>query len=229
MTTEAVTHHDDTPTDLERWRRYAEWLALFTIVYNLIEGVLSVWMGAGDETLALFGFGVDSFVEMISGIGILHMIRRQRAADGDESPDHFEQTALRITGWAMMLLAAGLVATGVLSLYEQHAPHATWWGVGISSVSILTMWALIWAKRRVGHALNSPAMLADAKCNLACVQFSVVLLLSSGLYEWTGVGGFDAVGALLIALLCVREGRESFNEAKGIRCGCHGGCETKDA
>ena len=52
----------------------AKWLAIFTIVYNIIEGLVSIAYGISDETLALFGFGVDSFVEVISGIGILHMV-----------------------------------------------------------------------------------------------------------------------------------------------------------
>jgi hypothetical protein len=57
----------------------AHLLAIMTIYYNLVEGIVSVWAGAADETLALFGFGVDSFIEVISAIGVWHMIRRVRA------------------------------------------------------------------------------------------------------------------------------------------------------
>ena len=80
----------------------ANYLALFTIFYNLVEGGISVWMGTTDETLALFGFGVDSFIEVISAIGVWHMLRRIAANDG-ESRDEFEQRALRITGAAFYL------------------------------------------------------------------------------------------------------------------------------
>ena len=44
-------------------------LAIITIGYNIIEGIISIFFGTQDETLALFGFGVDSFVEVISGMG----------------------------------------------------------------------------------------------------------------------------------------------------------------
>ena len=77
--------------------RRASYLAVFTIVYNLIEGAVSVWFGAADETLALFGFGVDSFIEVISAVGVWHMLRRIRGNNG-ETRDEFEQRALRITG-----------------------------------------------------------------------------------------------------------------------------------
>jgi hypothetical protein len=78
----------------------ANYLALFTIIYNIAEGLIAVWMGAADETLALFGFGVDSFIEVISAIGVWHMLRRIRA-NGGETRDEFDQRALRITGFAI--------------------------------------------------------------------------------------------------------------------------------
>ncbi|MGE0157635.1 MAG: hypothetical protein AB7T17_11505, partial [Geobacter sp.] len=81
----------------QQLHRYANALALFTIFYNLLEGLVSVAMGINDETLALFGFGVDSFIEVISAVGVWHMLRRIRA-NGGETRDEFEQRALRITG-----------------------------------------------------------------------------------------------------------------------------------
>src|SRR5450631_4357908 len=86
----------------------ARFLALFTIFYNLVEGLASVWMGAEDETLALFGFGVDSFIEVVSAIGVWHMLRRI-AANAGETRDKFEKRALRITWAGFYLLMAGLV------------------------------------------------------------------------------------------------------------------------
>jgi len=98
------------PYDSTRLYERAGWLALITIFYNLVEGVVSVGFGISDETFVLFGFGLDSFVEVISGIGIWHMVRRLKRSDAETS-DSFEQTALRITGTAFFLLAAGLIGT----------------------------------------------------------------------------------------------------------------------
>lgn len=201
----------------------ASYLALFTIFYNILEGLVSVWMGASDETLALFGFGADSFIEVISAVGVWHMLQRIRANAG-ESRDEFEQRALRITGVSFYLLTTGLVATAFLNLYQHHKPDTTFWGVVVSLVSVSFMWYLIRQKTAVGRALNSPAILADAACSRACLYFSLALLVSSAGYELTGVGSLDAVGAILIAYLSLREGREAFAKAKGMACTCGCSC-----
>src|SRR3989304_2327326 len=143
---------------LKRLYAIANQLAIITIGYNIIEGIVSVWLGAADETLSLFGFGVDSFVEVISGIGIWHMVRRIQA-NGLETKDNFEQQALRIIGWAFYMLTFGLVLFAGVSLYEQHKPSSTFWGIIVSLVSISFMWLLVHYKTKVGNALNSSAIL----------------------------------------------------------------------
>jgi len=203
--------------------QWANILALITIFYNILEGLVSVFFGLEDETMALFGFGLDSFVEVISGIGIWHMIGRIREKD-DASPDSFEQGALRTTGAAFYLLTAGLMVTALVNLYQGHKPQTTVWGIIISTVSIVTMWSLIHFKMKVGRLLNSPAIIADANCTKTCLYLSFVLLLASAGYVLTGIGGLDSAGALIIALLSFREGREAFEKAKGGSCGCSGAC-----
>ena len=204
--------------------KWATGLALITIFYNLIEGGVSVLFGLEDETIALFGFGLDSFVEVISGIGIWHMIRRMKKHDVREH-DRFEKRALRITGGAFYLLAAGLTITSAATLYRGTKPETTRWGVVVSVVSILSMWLLIHYKIRIGKKYNSEALLADAQCTKACMYLSVVLLISSVGYELTGVGMLDSLGAVGIAFLSFREGREAFEKAKGnLTCSCQGKC-----
>ncbi len=207
----------------ERLYAAANLLALVTIGYNIVEGAVSVWFGAADETLSLFGFGVDSFVEVISGIGIWHMVRRIRS-NGGTTRDEFERRALRITGGAFYLLTAGLVLSAVASLVERHRPVSTFWGVIVSLVSIAFMGGLIRAKTRVGMSLNSSAILADAACSRACLYLSVVLLAASAGFELTGIASLDAVGALLIAWFSFREGREALQKARGLACCCGGSC-----
>lgn len=161
---------------LQQLYRTAAMLALITIFYNIAEGVISVWFGAEDETISLFGFGLDSFVEVISGIGIWHMVLRFGKGELEDR-DPFERKALRITGGAFYLLAGGMVLTAVFSILQDHKPVTTFWGIIISVVSIVAMQVLIHYKMKVGTALNSPAILADAACTRTCLQLSVVLLL----------------------------------------------------
>jgi len=211
------------PNPRDRLLARARLLAGLTIGYNLVEGIVSVALGGADETLALFGFGVDSFIEVISAIGVWHMLRRIRDNRG-ESRDAFEQRALRITGGAFYALTAGLVLMAVLNLVQQHRPETTLWGIVVALVSMSFMWLLIHHKTRVGTALNSPAILADAACSKACLYLSVVLLLASAGFELTGIGSLDAIGALLIAWFSWKEGREAFAKARGLECSCSCSC-----
>jgi hypothetical protein len=196
-------------------------LSIITVVYNLGEGSISVWFGMQDETLALFGFGIDSFVEVISGLGIVHMILRMRHTDVS-ARDRFERTALRITGTAFYLLAGGLTAGSVLNIITRTAPSTTMAGIIVSSVSILTMFFLMRMKLKAGAELGSDAVTADAKCTRACLQLSFVLLGSSLLYEIFRIPFIDITGSLVIALLCLREAREAFEKAAGhsLFCSC---------
>lgn len=206
----------------------ANFLALFTIFYNLVEGVASVWLGTADDTLALFGFGVDSFIEVVSAIGVWHMLRRIKENAG-ETRDDFEQRALRITGAAFYVLSAGLAVTAVMNLYRQHRPETTVWGIVISLLSMSFMWFLIRQKTMVGTALGSPAILADAACSRACLYLSTVLMVSSVGYQLTGIGSLDAIGAIMIAWLSLREGREAFGKARGMACSCSCSCSAGKA
>ncbi len=207
---------------------FASALAIITIAYNIIEGIVSVFFGLEDGSMSLFGFGVDSFVEVVSGIGIWHMVHRIRS-NGSENPDQFEQTALRITGAGFYVLTVGLAITAAINLYQGHKPETAFWGIVVSTISIASMWLLIHYKVKVGKLLNSEAILSDAACTRACLQLSIVLLIASVGYELTHIGGIDSVGTFVIAGLCFREGKEAFekSKAKSFACACGGTCQTE--
>jgi divalent metal cation (Fe/Co/Zn/Cd) transporter len=209
------------PNSRKLYKR-ASLLAYITIYYNLLEGIVSIFFGAEDETLSLLGFGVDSFVEVLSGFGILNMVRRMRN-NPEAGTGPFEQRALKITGFAFYLLAIGLVMTAGINLYRGHRPETTFWGIIIALISIFTMGALIHLKVKVGTQLNSKAILEDANCTKFCLYLSFTLLLASAGFELTGMGGLDSLGAVLIAVLSFREGMEAFEKARGESCDCDAG------
>ncbi len=204
---------------VDRYWRRALWLAVFTIGYNLVEGLVSVYFGIEDEALTLFGFGIDSFIEAISGAGILAMVLRiRRSREGQRW--RFERTALRVTGTAFYLLAAGLSVSAVYNLFNAHRPETTLPGFIIAAISISVMWALFRAKRKAGRALGSQPILADANCTLACIYMSLVLLSSSLLYQLSGFGFADSLGAVGLVYFSIHEGVESFAKARGRECAC---------
>ena len=204
----------DTSVKNKFWQ-YALTLALFTIFYNLLEGLVSIYFGAADETLTLFGFGVDSFIEVISGIGILAMVLRIRQ-NPDKPRSTFERTALRITGACLYILAIGLAITAIYNFFTNHQPTTTLPGLIISIISIAIMWALVRGKLRVGHALASSPILADANCSMVCIYMSLVLLAASLIFQLTGLSWVDSLGAVGLIYFSINEGKESFEKASSV-------------
>lgn len=196
--------------------QYAMFFAILTIIFNIAEGVVSIYFGISDDMLTLFGFGVDSFIETISAAGVVVMITSIRNNQNTDKT-RFEITALKITGWSFYILAVILAAGSVLNLVQGHKPESTLAGVVISLISIVSMLGLIVAKKSLGRKLNSPPLIADANCNLVCVYMSLVLLVASGAFELFNLGWIDAVGTAGIIFFSVKEGRESLEQAKALK------------
>jgi len=207
-------------SNMNREYRVALLLSVLTIVANLIEGAFSTILGQKDGTLTLFGFGLDSFIEVISAVGITMMILR--VARNPQSPrSKFEITALRITGASFYILTIGLVITSVINLMSRSKPETALSGMIISVISLSVMIFLYRAKLKVGRALNSDSIIADANCTKTCIYMSVVLLASSLIYMISGFSFIDIIGALGIAWFSFSEGREAFEKASGKEeCDC---------
>ncbi len=202
---------------------YALILSAITVGYNVIEGVVSVFFGASDETLALFGFGLDSFAEVLSGVGIAHMIFRMKG-NAVKERDKFEITALKITGTALYILTAGLVTGAVIAIFNRSEPDTTVAGIVIAAISILTMYFLYRQKMKVGNELDSKPIISDAKCTKTCFYLSFILLASSLIYEVWEIPYIDAIGSLGIAWYAWKEGKEAFENAKSRSLSCSSDC-----
>jgi len=199
-------------------------LSLFTIFYNVIEGIVSMFLGYNDGALTLFGFGVDSFIEVVSGVGIAIMILRIRR-EPNSSKTKFEVNALRVTGLSFYVLSIGLLAGVIINLINHHKPETTLWGIIISVLSILVMIWLMNQKKRVGTELSSAPIIADSNCTKVCVYMSLVLLVSSLIYQLTGFEYADIIGTAGLIYFSVSEGKEAFEMAKGKECSCGGNCD----
>ncbi|MEA2106961.1 MAG: cation transporter [Bacteroidota bacterium] len=205
-------------------------LSIITIAYNVAEGIVSIYYGLENDTLSLLGFGSDSFVEIISGIGIAHMVLRMRYSKIQQR-DKFEKTALMVTGISFFILTVGIIIGSAINIIQNNKPATTLPGLIIASLSILTMYFLMRAKLKIGKKLNSDAIIADANCTKSCLYLSVVLLVSSGLYMIFQIGYIDILGSLAIAWFAFKEGRESFEKAHSNQLSCCGDdnfCQKQD-
>src|SRR5216683_2248943 len=157
------------PTILQHGRR----LEYFTIVWNAIEGLVAVITGVIAGSISLVGFGIDSFIEVTSGSVLLW---RMSVDAETQRRELNERRALRIVGVCFLLLAAYIASESALDLWSRRAPEHSIPGIALACVSLVVMPLLSRAKRKVGHALGSAAMHADATQTEFCTYLSAILL-----------------------------------------------------
>jgi divalent metal cation (Fe/Co/Zn/Cd) transporter len=211
--------------DRERWLRRALALAWATALYNVVEGIVAVGFGLSDDSIALLGFGIDSWIE----VGSAGVVGWRLAGESGRTAEHSlarERRATQVIGALLGALGVGMAAGGVATLLLGGHPETTVPGVIVAGASLGFM-AWLWrAKVRAARALDSRTITADAACSRACMQLSVVLLAGSLLYAVApALWWADAVAAVVLGVLVGREGVESWREARrddfsGGCCGC---------
>ena len=205
------------------WSSRARWLAIATMAYNVVEGVLSMGFGVAEESMALLGFGLDSWVEVGSAAVVYWKLTR--APGCATTARERERTATRWIGRLFLVLAAATAAGAMLQLASGAHPGSTLPGVIISLASLSFMLYLWRAKLAAAGALNSRALAMDAACSRACIQLSGVLLAGSALYALApALWWADAASALVLAGFIGREGLEAVRSANQKEftggCGC---------
>lgn len=181
-------------------------LSFFTVGYNLVEGVVAIIGSSWSGSSALLGFGLDSFVESLSGSV---MIWRFWKFDADADEDEFEETekkASRLVAFSFFILGAYVVFDAGLALYRQETPKTSFVGMALALASLIVMPNLFWLKYRLGKSIGSKSLVADSKETLACVLLSMALLIglvAFYIWKWWWI---DSAAAIVIALLIFREG-----------------------
>ncbi len=192
-------------------------LSYFTVGYNVLEGVASVVAGALAGSVALVGFGLDSFVESLSGSVMIWRFRRRRDLVPEEDARR-ERRAVRLVGYTFFVLAAYIVYESLNRLYFAEAPAPSLAGIVITSLSLVVMPVLYWAKDRTGRRLASRSLRADARQTLACMLLSAAVLAGLLLNATLGFWQIDPLIGLGIAAFLVKEGREAVKEGKVCSC-----------
>ncbi|PJJ56555.1 cation efflux family protein [Mumia flava] len=200
-------------TDPSRRRvlgRRAQLLAAASVAYNLVEAVVAISAGLVAGSVALVGFGLDSTVEVSSGLIILWQFRHPM-------PEAREDRALRLMALSFFALAGYVAFESVRALLVGHEPDTSPVGIGLAAASLVIMPFLSWAQRRTGRALGSGAVVADSTQTLLCTYLSAVLLGGLLLNATLGWSWADPVAALVIAAVAAREGFEAW---RGEACAC---------
>jgi divalent metal cation (Fe/Co/Zn/Cd) transporter len=217
----------------ERLVRRAKQLAWLGVGWHGVEAAIAVGAGLVAGSIALVGFGADSLVESFAGFVLLWRFAASRATSEDA-----EKRAQKLIAVSFYVIAAYVGLEAVRSLLTGDRPEASWVGIGLAAVTLVTMPPLAIAKGRIGEKLGSSATKSEGQQNMLCAYLSGALLVGLGANALFGLWWADPVTALVIAGVAVKEGRESWRgesccaapmivgaeEAHGDACGCDDEC-----
>ena len=191
------------PASRRRLGRRAQVLAGASVLYNILEAVVAITAGVVAGSVALIGFGLDSVVEVSSGLIILWQVRHHL-------PKSRERQALRLMAISFFALAAYIGFESLRALTTGVEADSSGVGIGLAAASLVIMPFLSWAQRRTGRALGSNAVVADSTQTLLCTYLSAVLLIGLVLNATLGWSWADPVAGLVIGAVALREGREAW-------------------
>lgn len=203
------THPDDSAVATmgsERRRRLgrrAQLLAAGSVIYNVIEAAIAISAGLVAGSIALVGFGLDSLVEVSSGLIILWQFRHP-------IPETRERQALRLMAISFFALAGYVTVESIRALVSGHQPDTSTVGIALASASLVIMPFLSWAQRRTGRQLGSNAVVADSTQTLLCTYLSAILLAGLLLNATLGWTWADPLAGLVIAAIAAREGIQAW-------------------
>jgi len=216
------------PGERRRLGRRAQLLAATSVTYNIFEAVIAITAGIVAGSVALVGFGLDSVVEVSSGMIILWQFRHRM-------PETRERQALRLMALSFFALATYVGFESVRTLITGSNPETSPVGIGLATASLIVMPLISWAQRRTGKSLGSNAVVADGTQTLLCTYLSAVLLVGLVLNATLGWGWADPLAGLIIAGVATREGIQAWKgegccsptvaaESDTEICGCSTGC-----
>lgn len=185
-------------------------LEYLTVGWNIVEGVIAIAAALASGSVALLAFGIDSFVESASGSVMIWRLRAERRAANEERVEEVERRARKLVAGSLVLLAAYIAWDSITSLLSNERPEPSIVGMLLAVASLSVMWWLARAKRRVGAALGSRAMIADAFQTDACFWLSLFLLVGIGANALFGLWWADPLAALAMTFFIGREALEAW-------------------
>lgn len=192
---------------MEQQYKKALKLSYFTVGYNILEGIISIIAGAYAGSIALFGFGLDSFIESLSGLIMIWRFNKHGTLSEDEEME-VEEKALNLVGYTFFALAFYIIYESVTKLYYSQIPDVSGTGILIACTSLVIMPVVYYKKVKVAKQIQSKSLLSDAKETLACTFLSAALLIGLGLNYWWGLWQADPVVGIVVALYLLKEGKE---------------------
>jgi len=202
-------------TDRASVAKLGNYLEVLTIAWATFESAVALLSSERSGSVSLAGFGLDSLIEVVSGIAL--MWRMSQEMDPHRR-HHAEQISLRIAGWCLLALAAFVTSEAIFSLVLHRVQETSWMGIAITAGAVAFMPLLSRAKRNVGEALDSAAMMTDARQTDFCMYQAIIVLFGLAVRAIFGITWADSAAALVMVPFLLRAGILSL---KGEACCAH--------
>ena len=190
-------------------RRRGQYLEYATVAWNSVEAIVAVGTGVVAHSLALVAFGLDSCIEVFSSAVVLWHLGRRSSSRSEEQSTR----ALRLIALAFIVLGGYLAVQAVRGLVTRAHPDSAPVGTAFMAATVVVMFTLAWAKRKVGTALDSRPLAADATMTLIDGFLASGVLLALLLDRAAGLWWADPLAAAVVALVALNEGREGWTSA----------------
>lgn len=186
-------------------------LQITTVVWMTAECAIALAAAWRARSPVLVAFGADSLVELLSAVVVLLQFVPRSSIS--------EDSASRLAGILLFVLAGVVIFTSVLTLFRDFRPETSPMGIGIAISALIVMPLLSRAKRNAGKATGNVALCADAVQSATCAYLAGIALAGLALNAIFHIGWIDPVAALVaVRVICV-EGR---NALQVDACGCSG-------
>jgi len=206
------------PAAIRDWQRIGLWLVGATMAYNVVEGVVALWASQRADSIALVGFGLDSFIECMAATALLWRLGVEARRSTAESVERSERRVHRFIGGTFLALALYVLIQAGWTLWHRDAAEESVIGIILAGASLVIMPLVSWGKLRAAKVIGSAALRAEAKETLACSSLSFTLFLGLGVNALAGWWWADPVAALCMTPWLIKAGIE------GLRGDDEAGC-----
>jgi divalent metal cation (Fe/Co/Zn/Cd) transporter len=211
-------HPQPPPALTHDWARIGLWLVTATMAYNVAEGAIALWAGVQARSIALVGFGLDSYIECAAAAALLWRLTLEARGAHPDIVERSEQRVHRFIGATFIALALSVLAEAGWTLWTREAPGESLVGIMLAAASLVIMPLVAWGKLHAAKAINSAALRSEAKETLACSYLSLTLLFGLVANAAAGWWWADPIAALLMVPWLIKEGLEG---VRGEQCCAH--------
>ncbi|WP_153559284.1 cation diffusion facilitator family transporter [Roseimaritima sediminicola] len=193
--------------------RKGRYVEVASLLYNIVEVVVSLAAGFATGSSALISWGVDSIVEGNSAAFMIWRLYGEEQGLGRRAVLKRKKVALGVLSAAFTFAVVFILYESISKLITGETASMSWWGIGILCVSLVVNPGLAWGKYHYGKLTDSPTLKYDAIDTMICEYQTIVVLIGIGLVQWQGWWWADPVAALFIVPYVAWEAFESGRDA----------------